>query len=134
MNVRHHSILYRILQRQPEEIAALDGLDEEGLRWRLGQIESAMARLPDARMQRADADLIRREFEWAAGMLRHACWRGIWVLGRAHGSGDTALRNRLANEADELLAEHESIWMTRNRPGGFSHSREQVLKMRRSYQ
>ncbi|MCB0198118.1 MAG: glycoside hydrolase, partial [Anaerolineae bacterium] len=88
-----------------------------------------MAALPQARSTRPDADLLHREFLWAAAMLRHACRRGLWAL------GDPApdLRPALAAEAADLLTEHRAIWLARNRPGGLADSEARLEKMRQDY-
>jgi len=125
--------LFRILQADPSQIKANRGLSEDGLRQALARIDQSMSHLSEVKMQRSDADLIRREYSWVADMLRHACWRGIWALGQRDGSEDIALRRELTIEADRLLAEYERIWMARNRPGGFADSHGRLLKMRRDY-
>ena len=84
-------------------------------------------------MQRDDCDLIRLEFEWAADMLRHACRRGIWAVGKGQGHEDNALRNQLAEDAQSLIAEYKQIWHARNRPGGFKESSERMEKLHSVY-
>jgi len=130
---RNASSLFRILQSDPAQIRSYSGFNEDTLRDTLDYIERAMIRLSEARMQRSDADLITREYAWAASMLRHACWRGIWALGEANSSGGSDLRQRLAKEADQLLIEFREIWLARNRPGGFQDSQALMLKMRCDY-
>ena len=128
------SVLFHILQSTPDEVAQMEGLSEEGLQKTLSYIDGVMEHLPDAQMQRADADLVRREFTWAADMLRHACRRGLWALGKAQGAEDTALRQALAQEAERLMAEFREIWHARNRPGGFKDSLARMEKMGRDYE
>jgi len=120
--VPNASILFSILQTSPEQIAAMEGLDREGLQRTLAYVDRVMAPLPQASMQHGQSGLIRREFRWAADMLRHACRRGIWALGRAHGVEDSALRRGLTEDAWRLIAEFREIWRARNRPGGFADS------------
>ena len=108
-------------------------LSVEGLKEALAYIDQASARLSDTKMDRPDADLIRREYDWAVDMMRHACWRGIWALGNGDSSEDASLRQRLASEADRLLAEHRELWLARNRPGRLEQSQAVLLKMRRDY-
>ncbi len=126
--------LFRILQADPAQIRAYRGLSEDGLRQALAHIDQVMSRLSEVEMQRPDADLIRREYGWVADMLRHACWRGLWALGQREPSEEITLRQRLASAADQLLVEHETIWLARNRPGGFGDSQGRLLKMRRDYE
>jgi len=128
------SILFRILQRTPEQIAEHRGLTEEGLREALAYIDRVMAALDEEDMDRPDADLIKREFAWAADMLRHGAKRGIWALGKARGAEDVSLREELARDADRLMAEFREIWHARNRPGGFKDSLARMEKMRADYE
>ena len=45
-------------------------------------------------MQRPDAALIRREFAWAADMLRHACDRALWMMAGAETPNEDALTRK----------------------------------------
>ncbi|NPA89992.1 MAG: family 20 glycosylhydrolase [Chloroflexi bacterium] len=127
------SILFRILQWPPERIAEYQGLTEEGLRRALAYIDEVMAALDEEDMDRPDADLIKREFAWAADMLRHGAKRGIWALGKARGEEDVALREELARDAERLMAEYRDLWHARNRPGGFKDSLARMEKMAEDY-
>ncbi len=127
------SILFRILQWPPEQIAEYKGLTVEGLQKTLAYIDRVMADLERADMAREDADLIKREFAWAADMLRHAARRGIWALGKVRGQEDVLLRRDLARDAARLMAEFREIWHARNRPGGFKDSLARMEKMAADY-
>ncbi len=127
------SILFRILQWPPEQIAEYKGLTEEGLHRALEYIDAVMVNLAKADMDRPDAALIKREFAWAADMLCHGAKRGIWVLGKAQGKEDAALRRELAEDARRLMAEFRQIWHARNRPGGFKDSLARMEKMTADY-
>ena len=127
--VPNSSVLLRILQESPDKIAARGGLTEKGLQKSLFYIDQVMSPL----INRPDGDLVRREFSWAADMLRHACRRGMWALGMAQGKKDRDLGQQLGREADELLAEHRRIWLPRNRVGGLKDSQSRLEKMGRDY-
>ncbi len=127
------SILFRILQWPPEQVAEYKGLTEEGLRRALAYINGVMAALDKGDMERPDADWVKREFAWAADMLRHGAKRGIWALGRARGEEDVMLREELARDAERLMAEFREIWQARNRPGGLKDSLARMEKMRADY-
>jgi hypothetical protein len=138
LTLHNSSPLFRLLQTSPDGLEKMmasgkgEGLSEEGLRETSKQIDEIMGHLVEAEMQRPDAALIQREFLWAADMLRHACQRGIWMLGqRAEGRGQTA--GSLAQEAERLIAEYRELWHTRNRPGGFADSVARMEKMKRDY-
>ena len=128
------SILFRILQWSPGEIAQHQGLTEEGLHRTLRYIDEVMSHLERANMDRQDADLVRQEFAWAADMLRHAAKRGLWALKKARGAVDSTLQGMLAEEAKRLMAEFHHIWHARNRPGGFKDSLARMERMMKDYQ
>jgi len=132
--VENATVLFRILQMSPDQIAEIMGLNEEALQKTLAYVDRVMAHLLQARMQRPDADLIRREFTWAADMLRHACWRGLWALGKACGAEDTKLCQALAEDTNRLMVEFREIWHARNRPGGFHDSLARIEKMGQDYE
>jgi len=83
-----------------------------------------MAPLDGAQIARPDADLLRREMEHAAALLRHATKRGRLAFGD---DGDTeALKRELAEEAKALVAEQRALWLARSRPGGLEDSLAQL--------
>jgi hypothetical protein len=92
-----------------------------------------MRPLPGARMAHPDADLVLREMEHTARLLRHACRRGEWMAAVEAGSA-TGLRGDLDREATELIAEQEALWLARSRPGGLKDSLARLQQMRLSYQ
>ena len=57
------------------------------------------------------------EFGNASAMLLHACRRGMWKLDTSSQSKQT-----LAEDLRRVIAEHERLWLIRNRPGGLSDS------------
>lgn len=134
------SILFNILQATPPEILAflqerepdLSSLSYR-LRETLEQINHIMAPLPAAEMARPDAALVKREYTWVADMLRHSCWRALWVIEQALGRQDAALKPQLAERADSLIQELDIIWHARNRPGGFQDSFARMQSMRSHY-
>ena len=66
-------------------------------------------------------------------MLRHACRRIQWVLGKTNGQEESGLREELDADAGALMAEYEVLWDARNRPGGFRESLERMKRMRNDY-
>jgi hexosaminidase len=132
------SVLFRVLQSSPSSLIEWlrnNKITDPAPRLRavLDTIEGLMGNLPHADMQRADAELIKREFTWGANMLRHACWRAIWMLGLERDAGSDPLRQWLLQEADKLLPEFAAIWRARNREGGFTRSMARLEKMRADY-
>jgi hypothetical protein len=123
------SVLFRILQTEPDKIAEIDGLTVNNLQTTLAYIDHVMKSLPNVQMQRSDAGLIQREYIWAADMLRHACRRGLWALGHAGREEGTGLHQTLTEEAHRLIAGFREIWHARNRAGGFKDSVARMQKL-----
>ncbi|MFN2232887.1 MAG: glycoside hydrolase, partial [Anaerolineales bacterium] len=136
MLLPNSTILFHLLQSSLEEIAQykdeLPARTEE-LKQVVQQIEEIEAHLNDLKIQRSDAALLKGEFAWICGMLKHACWRGIWAAGKLTGKEDQVLREQLFEDAGLLMKEHENIWLARNRPGGLKDSLARLKKMRESY-
>ncbi len=137
---QHNStVLFTTLQSDPEEmlqaLASRGDLADLAGRFRatLADIDEVMGSLSEVRMQRDDADLVRDEYSWAADMLRHACQRALWMIGKGQGETDLGLQERLAGEAQELMARFREVWMARNRPGGFRESLARMQAMHDSY-
>ena len=91
-----------------------------GLARTLEEVDRAIAPLGESRMDRPDAVLVARELELTAGLLRHACRRGMLLMGQSEDPGTA--RRELAEDLRRLVAEYESVWLARNRPGGLSDS------------
>ncbi|MCL5995868.1 MAG: family 20 glycosylhydrolase [Chloroflexi bacterium] len=76
-------------------------------------------------MQREDADLVRREFLFALGLMRYGTQR--IALSMAKDKDKRALTAELRPILRRLVAEHRKVWLARNRPGGLEDS---VSKLR----
>ena len=115
--VKNASVLALLLlfPERPLGEGRLAGLTAEGLERARAGIDEAIAPLVRARSERDDAATIAAEFELAAGLLLHACNRGI---ARLTGTPQSALRGELL----ALIDTYERIWRLRNREGGLSYS------------
>jgi len=138
MSVHNASVLFRVLHATPARLVEWLRTNEvsepsQRLRAVLDAIDGIMGNLNNADMQRADAELIKREFAWGANMLRHACWRAIWALNIERNVENDTLSQWLLQEADKLLPEFEEIWRARNRTGGFARSMGRMQRMRNDY-
>ena len=129
--------MVRMLQATYEQFATnssrYPGLNAEGLMAAEAEVERVMARYGEVKSGRKDADLIRREYAWAADMLRHGSRRGVWMLGKQDGHEDAALRAALDADAARLITDYRELWHARSRPGGFDESVGRMEKMRRDY-
>jgi len=132
----NNSILFRVLQSTPEDLAVHAEQAEiraAECRKILAQIDQIMEPLSKAAMQRDDADLMRSEFAWVADMLRHSCRRFMWALSLANGEEDLNTRTSLSQETEALMERYHQIWHARNRPGGFGDSLARMKAMRSHY-
>ena len=137
VEIHNSTVMVRMLQATYEQFAAnqsrYPGLNADGLIAAEAEIDRVMARYGEVKSRRKDADLIRREYAWAADMLRHGARRGVWMLGKLDGREDAALRAALAADAVRLIAEYGVLWHARSRPGGFRESVGRMEKMRQDY-
>jgi hexosaminidase len=125
VEIHNGSALFWILQKEPEEIRAMTGLNADALQRTLTWLDQlpAVETIPFGH----NADLLWAEFGWVVDALRHACRRGLWGLGQVD------LRPILAADADRLLTVYRQNWLARNRPGGLPDSMALLEKMRRVY-
>jgi hypothetical protein len=129
----NRSILFWILQATPAEIANRQGLTRAGLIEALEYLDELSSGLPEISPGDRNKGLVRREFTWMAEMLRHACRRGLWALGKAENQEDDGLRHQLAEDSARLITEFQELWLARNRPGGLEDSLALLEKMRQDY-
>lgn len=121
------SRLFRILVNQKNNDAPAD-VTREQLDRAISAIDSAVAALPRARMDRPDASLISSEIANGAAMLRHAARRGRWLLDR---NSERVLD--LTEDLRQIIGRHEELWLARNRCGGLSDSAGQLRKTLEMY-
>jgi hypothetical protein len=116
MNQPNSSALFWAIQHTVEEFReAHPTLTVAGLSRAEQAIETAIQPLAAMRSQRADSDLLTREWHLTAKLLRHGVRHAQVALGSA--PPEQVDQARLA-----LLAEFESVWLARNRPGGLRES------------
>lgn len=125
------SYLNSILQT-PWSQPLQEGVTEATLANTKGWIDGVMSRLTQARMACRDGKLITREFSNTARMLHHACDRGILMC--RGGQGDPEPRAQLAASMREILENHRSLWLARNRPGGLADSLKAMEKRLAEYE
>ena len=133
------SLFFNVLQQDADKLAATGvgpspGFSRERCNQALAAIGDITRTLPEAQMQREDADLLKREFSWVAGMLWHACRRIVWVNSIHAGEEDVELRRTLAQEIDELIRAYRELWRARSRPGGLADSVARMEKLRAEYE
>ncbi len=126
---RNASPLFLVLSLfdQPFPPPAIQGLSAEGLERSIGELDSALALLPDQRMRCPDAVLVERELTWSAGLLRWCALLGLQRLRRGTGPVSdipSDVRVPLAAELEALAEEHRALWLARSRRGGLERSSE----------
>lgn len=119
--VSNQSRLFSLLVHASAE--APKDVDEKMLQSALAAIDAAMAPLGAARMDRADAQLVRDEYLNAAAMLRHGAHHALWQLGAKQQNAA-----ELAAELRTIIGRHESLWLSRNRAGGLADSSGRLRK------
>lgn len=101
-------------------------LSPESLEQTLDYIDTTMAPLGRAEMQRPDAQLIQDEFTWVADMLRLGARLGMERLAvgldRPVSELAPSARQALAGELEELIRRQRRNWLQRSRPGGLDDS------------
>jgi hypothetical protein len=103
--------------------------EADSFRQALAQVDTIMAPLDEADMQRPDAELIKSEFTLAADFIRHSAKRGLFLLDE----GDSSAAD-LRSELDGLIARYRKNWLARNRPGGLDDSAARFNTALESYQ
>jgi hexosaminidase len=123
------SALFEVLQSSFEKIKNYLGkVNVETIRKTLQAIDAALTPLANARSTSPDADLVNREFRFAAHTLQHACYRLLVACG--HDSKSPA---ELAADIDGIMREHEAVWLARNRPGGLEDSLARFQRIKADY-
>ena len=125
------TVFFQILHEPAQRATEIEGLNAPGLHKALRAIDAVMARWPQGRSRRPDAELLRREYAWVADMMRHACRRGLWALAGADRRSSTSAA--LAGDADRLINEYSDLWLARSRPGGLADSAGRLERMRQDY-
>jgi hypothetical protein len=123
------SALFESLQANLEQVKSSQGkVTVETIQKTLKGIDDALTPLASAKSTSPDADLIYREIRFAAHALRHSCYRTLFAFG-VEGKSP----GELAADMDEIIHEHEAIWLARNRPGGLVDSAARFHRAKEDY-
>jgi hypothetical protein len=124
------SVLFWMLQWPLAKVAEgyRETVSPETLHETLAAIDRAMAPLAATQSRQPDAALLKREFELAARMMRHAARRGLLAIGAPDRSAA-----ELERDLSDIIAEYKAVWLLRNRPGGLSDSVARLERSRRDY-
>jgi hypothetical protein len=112
---------------ESRNVAADEALFSRKLRETIEYIDQVNAALPNSRMDRPDAELIKREFATAGHMLKHGAKQLLFQL------NETDRRLELLADLDTVEAEYRENWLARNRPGGLDDSLTRLRRSRELY-
>lgn len=122
-------LVFALMEKERERI---EGVTIAGLECALEHVESAAGTLGDARLGVPDAELLCRELDWTADLLRAAARLGIARFRSGDlGSFDAIPRDerrQLAGELREIVERHRGIVLGRHRPGGLEESATRLLR------
>ena len=124
------SVLFWMLQWRLSDVneGYRETVSPKTLREALAAIDHALLPLGETQSRRPDAALLRREFELAARMMRHAAGRGLHAIGAPDRSAAD-----LEHNLREIIEEYRAVWLLRNRPGGLNDSVARLERSRRDY-
>jgi hypothetical protein len=118
----------RSLEGDSGEVLANNSLLYENLYGTLEYVDNVMQPITQAKIARPDADLIKREFEQSARMLKHGALRALFELG-----DDKLSKAELLADLDTVIEEQKALWLARNRPGGLDDSLKALYAARELY-
>lgn len=128
ISLSNNTLFYCLLQHQiggDFKGTFYEGMKKENLEKTLAYVDKVMAALPKTEMHCPDADLVKREFNMAAEMVKLSCKIGLARL-ESGGVGTESLpaesKSHLATELEGLLPDYRQIWLERNRSGGLKDS------------
>ncbi len=91
-------------------------------------IDQVSENLTKITSSRSDNELLHREFKQTVALLRHACMRGIYGFGSPEYSA-----KYLTDDIENIIAEYQLVWLSRNRPGGLKDSLAYFTQTRKDY-
>jgi len=128
--LHNSSVLFWLLQDAPQLHSPADAVPAASFEATVARIDAILSGLDAAPMARPDADLVKREFANGGRLLRHACRRG---LQRIAGDDLAERKAELLADLEEAIAEHEALWLSRNRPGGLELSLKRFDRLLAAY-
>ncbi len=88
------------------------------------EIDRLAKRVSALKINRTDAALIKRELNHVLALMRH----GMGRIERAQSAKPLTTEKALASAQRKLVAEHNKVWLARNRPGGMDDSAAMIGK------
>ncbi len=116
------TILWQQLNRPLAELSIIEGTTLEDFDRADSMACDCLTRIRDIRMDRPNADLIRKEYNNTIAMIRLGCLLGRIRMKMKQGVDPSTEKAKAAKDLERLLAEYRPLWHARNRPGGFPES------------
>lgn len=114
---------------ESRQVLANDDLLRVNLRRSAQYIADVLAPIGQARMDRPDADLVKREFAHMALMAQHGARRGLLQT-----TDPSVTLQCMRDELDAIEYEYPLLWRARNRPGGMAPSQQHLAELRLLYE
>jgi hexosaminidase len=124
--LHNSSVLFWLLQEASQLEGDARKVPAEGFRATLDKIGEIMNALDGAPVRGPEAELIKRELANAGRLLQHACRRALQRIATGE---PAALNADLLADLEEAIAEHEALWLARNRVGGLRESLAQFDRL-----
>ncbi len=118
LRLPNSSPLFWLLQESSKVLHRYAIVDLRPIHDSLSRLKSHLKLLNQHRIQRKDALLLKNELELTIKLMAHACRRALLIYGAA----DKPDIQQPLHEVGSLMAEFQSVWLARNRPGGLIDS------------
>ncbi len=118
------SKLFWVLQNLPNGNKL--SLEKDEAQGAMDAIDDAMMFFARSPLKGNDANLILREYDIVARLLKHACKRGLFL----NGGGNA---RELDHEMHGIIEDYQQMWLARNREGGMRDSVMRLEKIRNDY-
>ncbi len=133
------NVFHQLLKRSQKPLKGdrwLNSVNEADTRRTISYIEEQLSQLQKANIRSNDKEIVLKEMEQACQLAIHSCHLALLKLNYA----DTKLngiskedRQKLTVELSQVIENHKSIWLLRNRPGGLSDSTDKMKKVLKTY-
>lgn len=120
------TLYWQALAYPLENPGIIDNVTRDEIAQARAVAEKALADIQQARMSISDADLVKAEFIQAARMIMLGCDRADLRFDIQEGKDVTQRKAALADQIREIIAEHERLWLARNRIGGLADSKKKL--------
>lgn len=107
-------------------------LTAENLQQTKNYIDSLAAKLPNIKITKADAEIVKQEFLLMAALYKHGCDLGIARLAakdKAIANIPKQTREKLAADIEKIMTDYRKVWLMRNRTGGLEDSIGRMQKL-----